>query len=72
MFTSGKGYAMLDTKFHNRHVIPYRLKFSRVKIFEDFEDLSGLENFSLESFDPSKTPLKTYFQSLLKPALIYF
>ena len=40
------------------------LKFSRVKNFKDFNFqrcLSGLDNFTLKEFDPSKTPLKTYF-----------
>ena len=31
-----------------------KLRISRI--------LSGLENFTLEHFGPSKTPLKTYFQ----------
>ena len=39
----------------NIEQLPYSLKFSRVKIFEDFE---GLENFNLENFGPSQAPLE--------------
>ena len=46
-------------------ILPYSLKFLRVKIFEGF--LSGLENFILENFGPSQAPL----ENLAKPRKFY-